>query len=493
MLSSQNGGLETWDDYTRVLYDGQLKNSNPRGTSPGIQSNATQDLLFSMSLLSLHPYVLEKVKQDAQLLLSLDDEITEKIAGDKETLTSLRDSDRLFIADFSYQKDYDVAEVVEHYHVACTGYFFIHKDSGDFLPLAIRTNTDADLTYTPLDDYNDWLLAKMFFNANDMFDAQMRHLVHSHDVTESVHQAAIHTLHESHPIMTLLERAMVQGYSSRIVGEELCFNPGGHWDQLMVYNQFACRDFVSDRWKSDGRFKGGYLENNLRERGLIDKEGKYPFKSFPFYDDARKIKEIFHTFFTKVVDSYYKTNQDVQADCEVKAWFVEASEKAKAQDFPTKDEISKEVLVDVMSHFYFATSVMHHSVNGATPIRSATLPFHIPALYAPTPKEKGVKDLKPWLPDVKTSLHYLGFMASFSRLFYANDGRTLDQAFGKKQTTSYQLNKASQDAAKRFWSQMQELGDEINDRTFDDKGLSQHMPFIYNLISPDAIPFFCAV
>ncbi len=60
------------------------------------------------------------------------------------------------------------------------------------------------------------MLAKMMFNVNDMFHSHMLHLVISHDVSEAVHQAALHTLSENHPIMVVLERLMIQGYSAQI-------------------------------------------------------------------------------------------------------------------------------------------------------------------------------------------------------------------------------------------------------------------------------------
>jgi hypothetical protein len=82
--------------------------------------------------------------------------------------------------------------------------------------LAIKTNEGKDLVYTPQDSHNDWLLAKIMFNVNDMFHAQMFHLVVTHDVSEAVHQAALHTLSENHPVMIVLERMMLQGYSSRM-------------------------------------------------------------------------------------------------------------------------------------------------------------------------------------------------------------------------------------------------------------------------------------
>ena len=80
--------------------------------------------------------------------------------------------------------------------------------------MAIKTNAGKDLVYSPLDEDNDWLLAKMMFNVNYMFHAQMLHLVITHDVSEAVHQAALHTLAENHPVMIILERLMYQAYSS---------------------------------------------------------------------------------------------------------------------------------------------------------------------------------------------------------------------------------------------------------------------------------------
>lgn len=486
-----NGGLKTWEDYEKVLYDGQLRNANPRGVTPGMISNSTQDLLFSMERLSEHPYAVRRVLPKESLPFPLDNKLTSKIVGQDTTLESLRDSNRLFIVDHSYQTNYKVATVVQRYPVACSAYFYIDPKSGNFLPLAIRTNVDMDLTYTPLDTHNDWLLAKMMFNANDMFHAQMLHLVISHDVTEAVHQAALHTLSENHPIMVILERLMVQGYSSRIVGEELCFNEGGHWDQLMAYNQFGCRDFVSERWFSDGQFQAGYLENDLKARGLIDANGKSLFKSFPFYDDAKEIRDTYRTFFTTFVNSYYKTEKDLASDFEVRKWFIEANEKAKSQDFPQEEDLCKKTLIEVLTHFAFATSVSHHSTNGGAPISSGTLPFHIPAIYTPIPKEKGVKDLMPYLPDAPTALHYLGFMSSFNRPFYGDDGRTLQQAFATADME--RLNKETKAAAQTFLTGMHNLSQKIRGRKFDANGLSQGMPFIYRTLDPAYIPFFCAV
>lgn len=445
-----------------------------------------------MERLSEHPYAVRLVKANEKIPFDVDAKIVSKLVGAGATLHTLQASRRLFVVDHSYQNEYTLPSVVKRFPVACSAYFYIDPKTKDFLPLAIKTNSGSDLTYTPLDQAEDWLLAKMMFNANDMFHSQMLHLVISHDVSEAVHQAALHTLSENHPIMVILERLMLQGYSSRIVGEELCFNPGGHWDQLMAYDQFSCRKFVTDQWPVAGKFQAGYLETDLKSRGLVNEKGASIFKSFPFWDDAKEIRDAYRAFFKSFVDSYYHTEFDLAGDFEVHNWFVEASEHAQTQDFPSKHRLSKATLVDVLTHFGFILSVGHHSLNGGAPIASGTLPFHIPALYAAPPAAKGVEDLLPYLPDVATSLHYLGFMASFNRPFYGSDGRTLEDAFSQDAMLK-KLDKPTNDAAAQFSKTLRGLSDKIQARKFDSNGLSEGMPFVYRTLDPNYIPFFCAV
>lgn len=82
----------------------------------------------------------------------------------------------------------------------------MHPTTGEFLPLAIKTNMGADLIYTPEDDENDWLFAKMAFEMNDLFHGQLFHLANTHDVAEPVHQAALRTLSKRHPVRGYLDR-----------------------------------------------------------------------------------------------------------------------------------------------------------------------------------------------------------------------------------------------------------------------------------------------
>ena len=491
-----NGGLNKLDDYTKVLYQNEWKNADPLGTTPGIMTNYTQDLLFSMERLSQNAFPLNLVKPNDTLPFQVPDNLTSKIAG--ASLEAMQANGSLFVVDHSYQEKYEKTKVAPaRYGAACTAYFFIHPQSGDFLPLAIKTNVGSDLIYTPLDSANDWLLAKMMFNVNDMFHSQMLHLVITHDVSEGVHQAALHTMSEDHPIMVILERMMLEAYSSRIVGEQLCFNPGGHWDQLMYVDNVGCREYVNETWPTLGGYQSGYLETDLQARGLIDQNGKYKFKTFPYFDDASVIRQSYETFFKSFVDSYYTSDSDVAADFEVQAWFVEATKKAGVVDFPmmgTSDKpVDKDTLVEVLTHFGFIVSVVHHALNGGDPVGSkATLPFHLPAMFAPPPTAKNVTDLMPFMPPVASAIQYIGFIASFNRPFYADEKRTLENAFSNS-TMLGRLNQATTAAADTFLSSMQDLSSKIRARTFDQNGLSTGMPFVYRTLDPGYIPFFCSV
>lgn len=265
----------------------------------------------------------------------------------------------------------------------------------------------------------------------------------------------------------------------------------------MYVNNVGCREFVTETWPTAGKYQGGYFQTDLKARGLINEDNETPFKSFPFFQDASVIHEGYQNFFQSFVDSYYATDADLAADFEIQNWFIEATKNAGVHDFPQVNlpdqPADKATLVGVLTHFGFIISVGHHALNGGDPVGSkATLPFHLPALYAPVPESKGVTDLVPFLPPAANAIHYIGFIASFNRPFYETSERTLEYAFSEDSMLS-RLNEATKDAAATFLSSMQSLSDEIRARVLDQDGLSLGMPFVYRTLDPNYIPFFSAV
>ena len=102
----------------------------------------------------------------------------------------------------------------DKYGAPVSALFYTDKE-GNLLPLGIRTNVGTNLTYTPLDKKDDWLLAKIMFNVADQFHNQIFHLTATHNVGEALHEAAMRTLSDNHPVMAVLDRLNYQAYSAR--------------------------------------------------------------------------------------------------------------------------------------------------------------------------------------------------------------------------------------------------------------------------------------
>ncbi|KAH9217134.1 lipoxygenase [Leptodontidium sp. 2 PMI_412] len=494
-----NGGLHSLDDYANVLYDGQWLASIPGGTGKGILANYTQDLLFSMERLSLNCYPLRRLKPSDTLPFTLDLNTTVKITT--MSLPALLQSGRLFIVDHSYQLSYPKG--AGKYGASSTAYFFIHPVSGDFLPLAIKTNVGADLIYTPLDSPNDWLLAKIMFNENDIFHAQMFHLVASHDVAEIVHQAAMRTMSDEHPVMVLLERLMFQAYAVRPVGNAVLFSDGGSFDRAFFVTHYGAGQFVADIYPTVGAFQANYLATDLTARGLINSTFGPELKHFPFYDDAKVLRDGIFEFITTFVNAYYPTEALVATDPELAAWFAEASTFAQVIDFPCAPKDGKPTLCDratlieVLTHMAYLTGVQHHALNTGDPVYSSgTLPFHPTALYAPLPTTKNITSaqLVSLMPPPSDALFQIYLLAAFNRPQFEADNKTLVHMFSDANFLGkFSFHPRISGAAATFKGKMEGISRAVRARGFDGEGLSQGMPFIYRSLDPGTVPFFLAV
>lgn len=160
-----------------------------------------------MERLTSNPYVVERLPISQQLPFVVNDSLVIKISG--LSLSNLHTQGRLFYADHSYQSNstrYPVGS--GKYTSACQAYFYISPSTGDFLPLAIKPEPGSNIVYTPLDSANDWLLAKILFNTNDLFHGQVYHLAASHDVAEIVYEAALRTMSIKHPVRGFLDSCM---------------------------------------------------------------------------------------------------------------------------------------------------------------------------------------------------------------------------------------------------------------------------------------------
>ncbi|KAH0277547.1 Lipoxygenase, partial [Aureobasidium melanogenum] len=484
--ASKYNGLKTLQDYT-LLYDQEWTATLSQGPAPGILTNYTQDLLFSMERLSFSPYQIRRLNSSKDTLnFKVDDKTAKNITG--MTQQQLFTSGRLFYADYRDQAKL-VATTDARYSAAVDAYFYINQTSGNFLPLAIRTNQGANLIYTPADSQNDWLLAKMMYNVCDLWFAQWEHLARTHEVVQIVYMAAIRTLSDDHPVKAILDRLMYEVFAIQPLAASILFAPGGVVDEAFPYTYGSAQNYSSNYYFTrSGFFQSGYFLTDLKNRGLINATTGPQLKNFPYYEDASVIYSAIRTFMTSFVSSYYSQDSVVAADTEIQAWVKECNGPAKVMDFPTA--ITKaSTLIDVLTHMAHLSSTAHHTVNtNELMSASATLPFHAMSLYSPVPKQKGVTNLVAFLPPLKQAEEQIGINSLFSRNYLAGTNRTLSHMFDDAAMLK-RMNVNTRNAATTFMNSMNSFSSKVKARTFDSKGLSQGMPFVWKALDPNVAPF----
>jgi hypothetical protein len=154
-----------------------------------------------MERLSVNPFSLSRISRNQTLPFKVADNITTTLTG--KTLSNLQQEGRLFVVDYS--SFVGLPRQPGRYAAASTAYFYIHPQTAEFLPLAIKTNEGADLIYTPLDSPNDWFLAKTLFESNEAVASDMFHLSATHAVANAVHEAALRTMADQHPLRGYLD------------------------------------------------------------------------------------------------------------------------------------------------------------------------------------------------------------------------------------------------------------------------------------------------
>lgn len=407
------------------------------------------------------------------------------------TQAELLSSGRLFYVDYRDQANQTLTP--GRYAAASDAYFYIHPVSEDFLPLAIRPNNGSPLIYTPRDSCNDWTLAKMLFNQNDLWWAQWYHLMATHGLIDLVYEAAVRTMSPDHPVFGLMTRLAYETFAFRISAITNLINPGGPVDDVFAWDGSLAGVYTTDLYfTSGGHWKSNYLPTNFRDRGLINSTFGPPLKSIPFYSDASKIHTSIQTFITTFIISYYPTPSTLLADHELQNFVLEAT-PAKIIDFEESPLTSSSTLIDILTHFAYLVSVLHGVLNGNNPVHStATLPMHPAAFYAPLPQEKGLEDIMPFMPNVTQSITQILLLGAFNRPFFAGGNKTLSQMFNEPGMLG-RMNDETREANGLFRDEMKVFSQDVRSRGFDEDGLCQGMPFVWDVLDPEVTPFYLTV
>ncbi|RKK84851.1 Manganese lipoxygenase [Fusarium oxysporum] len=483
--ASLNGTLhlDSFEDYLK-LYDGQWQNSVPDGLAEGVLRNAKSDLPFAMERLSVHPESLRRVRPDERVSLRIEEKLARKITT--KTQRSLQKEGRLFIVDHSSLANLTLTK--GRYAGACEALFFIHPTTGEFLPLAIRPNNGSPLIYTPLDEENDWNLAKILLNMNDVWHNQWYHLAAAHISSDLIYMSATRSFSDMHPVWGLVRRLGVNSFAYRVGASTSLVNPGGDIEKNFAWNGDQAIKYSKQVWHSEcAPWQANYLETKLKRRGLINCDYGPELESFPYYEDASVILDALRTFITAYIDAYYPSDDAIAADNELLAWFNEAANVASIVDFP--DSITtKSELVAVLSHHAYLISILHGSLNSNSLVHySAVLPMHPLSLYQPLPKDKGISSLVSFLPDLEASIQQIALVTAFNQAQMAGSTDSLLFLFDEPEFHS-RINKEARAASKVYSATLSKFSEDVKARKLDGNSNSQGMPFVWNVFDPNTGP-----
>lgn len=292
----------------------------------------------------------------------------------------------------------------------------------------------------------------------------------------------------------MLVTVMYAAFSIRPAALTVLLRPGGYIDQFFGYTGGGAGQLSDTLYDSGyaGAFQSNYLRKNLERRGLLNSSPA--LSHFPFYEDAAPIYNAMRTFTGAFVDSYYADGAAIAADVELQAWLKEASGPAQVIDFPTPSSLKEPSdLADVLAHMAHLVSTSHHAVNlNQLLTGSGVLPFHPTALYKPIPTAKGVTDVVSYLPPLEKAIGFLRVESAFARPLLAGTPRSLVHMFDDALMLR-RMNAATRKANDVFKATMRARSEVVQKRTFDEKGLSQGMPFLWKALDPDVIPWSVSI
>ncbi len=364
----------------------------PKPTS--MRTWRTDDSFAEQRLSGANPMKMRRVQER--------DELPFKLGGDGELLpgfsTKIGDAlaaGRLFYSDYS-----DLSFIQGGTHEHGKKYlptpkviFFWQKSGyrnwGQLLPVAIETTPNASfLTPQNVRSPLDWLIAKLCVQiAHANHHELSTHLTRTHLVMGPFGIATARQLAENHPIGILL-RPHFRFMASQVdLGQRTLLNRGGILDNLLAGTLEESLTVVTDAYKS-WSVKEFSFPHELENRGLLDRDF---LPHFPFRDDGMLLWKAIEKLVTGYVELYYRSEQDLIDDTELRAWAGELADPALGNVIDMPSPIStRQELFELLTNVIFTCGPQHSAVNFSQYDYMAHVPNMPLAAYCPVPGQNPV-------------------------------------------------------------------------------------------------------
>ncbi|KAK4269659.1 hypothetical protein QN277_022787 [Acacia crassicarpa] len=257
------------------------------------------------------------------------------------------------------------------------------KEDGTLKPLAIELSLphpDGDecgfisRVVLPADQGVEgtiWLLAKAYVTVNDSgYHQLVSHWLQTHAVIEPFIIAANRQLSVLHPIHKLLYPHFRDTMNINAIARQALLDANGIIEWSFLHGQYWIE--MSSKVYKNWVFPDQALPKDLIKRGMAVEDPECPYglrlviEDYPFAVDGLEIWAAINTWVYDYVHCYYDSNEDVQQDSELQAWWKEIVEVGhgdlKDQPWWFKMQTRAE-LVEACTVIIWTSSALHAAVN----------------------------------------------------------------------------------------------------------------------------------
>ncbi|KAM6567758.1 hypothetical protein CsatA_026886 [Cannabis sativa] len=387
---------------------------------------------------------------------------------------------------------------------------FLTKD-GTLKPIAIELSLphqDGDehgavsKVYTPTEDGVEgtiWQLAKAYVAVNDVCYHQVySHWLKTHCVSEPFVIATNRQLSVLHPIHKLLQPHFRDTMNINALARQTLINADGLVELAFFQGKYAMES--SSLIYKDWVFTEQALPTDLLKRGVAVKDENSPhglrllIEDYPYAVDGLEIWFAINSWVKEYCSYYYKTDDTIQNDTEIQAWWKEIREVGHGDK---KDETwwpkmqTIEELVESCTTIIWISSALHAAVNFGQYAYEGFL-LNRPTLSREFMPEKGTPKYEELKSDPEK-----GFLSIITPEFQSLLGISLveilsrhasDEIYlGQRENPDWTSESDPLQAFERFGKKLSEIEDKITSRNKDRNMKNRVGPisFPYTLLMPN--------
>ncbi|XP_049351538.1 linoleate 9S-lipoxygenase B-like isoform X4 [Solanum verrucosum] len=367
------------------------------------------------------------------------------------------------------------------------------QDNGTLKPLAIELSLphpDGDQfgtvskVYTPSDkgvEGSIWQLAKAYAVVNDSgIHELISHWLNTHAVIEPFVIATNRQLSVLHPIHKLLLPHFRDTMNINALGRHQLINSAGTVELTFFTAKYSME--MSAVVYKDWIFPEQALPADLIQRGMAVEDSSSPhgirllIQDYPYAVDGLKIWSAIKSWVTEYCNFYYKSDDTVQKDSELQAWWKELREEGHGdkKDEPWWPKMqTRQELIESCTITIWIASALHAAVNfGQYPYAGYLLNRpSLSRMFMPEPGSPEYEELKT-NPDkvfLKTTVPPLQTLLEISILKVLSRHSSDTLYLGQRDSPEWTKDQEPLLAFERFGKKLSDIGNQILQMNSDHK------------------------